>query len=98
MGTALIALVAAAIALRSLSRQKSIARKRAAIDFFLKTEMDQEMRQLYTRFKAALCAIDPALSVQEFAAGSHYSLYASSLFGVGGNDRSCLSTDVFRFG
>jgi hypothetical protein len=23
---------------------------------------------------------------------------ASSLFGVGGNDRSCLSTDVFRFG
>jgi hypothetical protein len=25
-------------------------------------------------------------------------LFASSLFGVGGNDRSCLSTDVFRFG
>jgi hypothetical protein len=24
--------------------------------------------------------------------------FASSLFGVGGNDRSCLSTDVFRFG
>ena len=23
---------------------------------------------------------------------------ASSLFGVGGNDRSCLSTDVFWFG
>jgi hypothetical protein len=23
---------------------------------------------------------------------------ASSLFGVGGNDRSCLPTDVFRFG
>jgi hypothetical protein len=25
-------------------------------------------------------------------------IIASSLFGVGGNDRSCLSTDVFRFG
>jgi hypothetical protein len=25
-------------------------------------------------------------------------IFASSLFGVGGNDRSCLSTDVFRFG
>jgi hypothetical protein len=25
-------------------------------------------------------------------------VFASSLFGVGGNDRSCLSTDVFRFG
>jgi hypothetical protein len=24
--------------------------------------------------------------------------YASSLSAVGGNDRSCLSTDVFRFG
>jgi hypothetical protein len=27
-----------------------------------------------------------------------YEHIASSLFGVGGNDRSCLSTDVFRFG
>jgi hypothetical protein len=25
-------------------------------------------------------------------------LIASSLFGVGRNDRSCLTTDVFRFG
>jgi hypothetical protein len=24
--------------------------------------------------------------------------FASSLFGVGSNDRSCLATDVFRFG
>jgi hypothetical protein len=29
---------------------------------------------------------------------SNCETFASSLFGVGGNDRSCLSTDVFRFG
>jgi hypothetical protein len=27
-----------------------------------------------------------------------FPFYASSLFGVGSNDRSCLATDVFRFG
>jgi hypothetical protein len=33
----------------------------------------------------------------ELPAG-RYTFDASSLFGVGGNDRSCLPTDVFRFG
>jgi hypothetical protein len=38
--TASIAVVAACIAVRSIEAQKLIARKRAAIDFFLKTETD----------------------------------------------------------
>ncbi len=41
--TALIALVAAVVAIISLRTQVHIARRRAAIDVFLKTEMDQAM-------------------------------------------------------
>src|SRR5262245_19094682 len=49
--TALIALIAAIIALRAIRAQRDIARRRAAIDFFLKTETDQKMIDLYNRFK-----------------------------------------------
>ena len=37
----------------SVSTQKGIARKRAAIDFFLKTEIDKEMRSLHGAFTKA---------------------------------------------
>ena len=40
IGTALIALSAAIIALLAILAQMHIARRRAAIDFFLKTEVD----------------------------------------------------------
>jgi hypothetical protein len=40
---ALIALVAASIAYRALRVQRDLARKRAALDFFLKTETDKSM-------------------------------------------------------
>jgi hypothetical protein len=45
--TALIALVAAVVAIISLRTQVHIARRRAAIDVFLKTEMDQAMLTAY---------------------------------------------------
>jgi len=41
IGTALIALSAAIIALLAILAQMHIARRRAAIDFFLKTEVDR---------------------------------------------------------
>ena len=47
IGTAFIAILAASIALWSLCTQKSIARRRAAIDFFPKTEMDDTMLKAY---------------------------------------------------
>jgi hypothetical protein len=49
IGTALIALVAASIALFSIT---VVARRRAAIDFFLKTETDEKLIDLYEAFKA----------------------------------------------
>jgi hypothetical protein len=52
IGTASIALVAALIALCAIWAQMVIARRRAAIDFFFKTEIDQTAVDLYKKFKA----------------------------------------------
>jgi hypothetical protein len=45
--------IAAAIAIAAISAQKSIARKRAAVDFFLKTDLDHDMLDAYTAFETA---------------------------------------------
>jgi Domain of unknown function (DUF4760) len=50
IGTALIVLIAAMIALGAI--QMHIARRRASIDFFLKTEIDKTVIDLYNKFKA----------------------------------------------
>ena len=51
LATAFIAVSAAGIALRAMYVQRDVARRRTAIDFFLKTEMDKEAIELYERFK-----------------------------------------------
>ena len=52
LGTALIVLIAAIIALGAMWVQMHIARRRASIDFFLKTEMDKTVIDLYDKFEA----------------------------------------------
>jgi hypothetical protein len=52
LGTALIVLIAAIVALGAMWVQMHIARRRASIDFFLKTEMDKTVIDLYDKFKA----------------------------------------------
>ncbi len=52
IGTALIVLIAAIIALGAMWVQMHIARRRASIDFFLKTEMDKTVIDLYNKCKA----------------------------------------------
>jgi hypothetical protein len=51
IATALIALGAATIAWLAILTQRDIARRRAAVDFFLKTEMDGTIIDLYNKFK-----------------------------------------------
>jgi hypothetical protein len=51
LATALIALGAATIALHAVKVQRDIARRRAAIDFFLKTEMDEKVIESYKHFE-----------------------------------------------
>jgi hypothetical protein len=49
--TASIALVGVVIAVISILDQRNIARRRAAIDFFLKTQMDDTVVELYNDFR-----------------------------------------------
>jgi hypothetical protein len=52
--TAGVALAALAIAWLSIQSQREIARKRAAIDFFTKTEMDKHTLDQHKKFKEAV--------------------------------------------
>jgi hypothetical protein len=52
--TPIVATVAGAIALYSIHVTRSVARKRAAVDFFLKTDMDKGMVEAHAAFQAAL--------------------------------------------
>jgi hypothetical protein len=51
IATAVIALGAAGTAVATILIQRDIAKRRAAIDFFLKTDLDREIISLYDRFK-----------------------------------------------
>jgi hypothetical protein len=70
--TATIAAVAAFVALASISVQKGIARKRAAIDFFLKTEMDSSIVAAYVTAEKAIKALKQTPSMEEFAETDDY--------------------------
>jgi hypothetical protein len=48
--TPLVAVIAGTIALYSIHVTRSIARKRATIDFFLKTEADSSIVKLFQQF------------------------------------------------
>jgi hypothetical protein len=49
--TVCIAATAAFIAWRAIGAQRDIARRRASIDFFLKTETDKTLIDLYEKYK-----------------------------------------------
>lgn len=64
VGTTIVALAAFIVAWLSLGTQKSIARKRAAIDVFLKTEMDRSMIDAFSAYERALEELDKAESAE----------------------------------
>ncbi|MGC1860812.1 MAG: DUF4760 domain-containing protein [Methylocystis sp.] len=72
IATASIALVALFVAMISIRTQKAVARNRAAIDVFLKTEMDKEMLAAYRAYTAALRNLETFTSIEDFALTSEY--------------------------
>ncbi|WP_176422113.1 DUF4760 domain-containing protein [Bradyrhizobium sp. 2S1] len=54
LATPLVAMLAGAIALYSIHVTRVTARRRAAIDFFLKTDMDKGMAEIYKAFRDSL--------------------------------------------
>ena len=83
--TAIFAVIAALI---SIFVQRSVARKRAAIDFFLKTEMDQTLLDAYDKFNSTILALNSAKSMEEFSLTDDFRsirryLYIHELMSVG---------------
>jgi hypothetical protein len=61
--TPIVGSIAAIIAIAAIAAQKSIARKRAAIDFFLKTDLDHNMLEAHAGFQSAMKKLKCAISM-----------------------------------
>jgi hypothetical protein len=92
--TAAVALGALYAAYQSIKNQQEIARKRAAMDFFIKTEMDRSTLEAHKSFTAAVGALQAHLEkgreLSEFANTDSYwairdYLNLHELMGVGIN-------------
>jgi hypothetical protein len=59
-------IVSTTFAYWQLRTQRDLARKRAAVDFFLKTEIDQHSLLMWTGFKSALDALANSQSYEAF--------------------------------
>jgi Domain of unknown function (DUF4760) len=72
ISTAFVAMAALGIATWSLLAQKAVARRRAAIDFFLKTEMDEKMLAAYNIYVESKTKIPSYSDMKEFCRTKDY--------------------------
>ena len=77
--TAAIAFLGAMIAAVSVLNQRSIARRRAAIDFFHRTQMDATGIELYNDFRRIAPGIGAITSMESFVATPEHSRVRSFL-------------------
>ena len=70
--TASVAVAAAGFAWRAIHVQRSIARKRAAIDIFMKTEMDEKILASYYNYVEAAKHLDNVGDMDGFARTENY--------------------------
>jgi hypothetical protein len=77
--TAVVASSAAVIAVWSLSAQKQIARRRAAIDFFLKTETDVSMLEAHRQYLLAVKVLQSEPDVVRFVDSDDYEKHYMAL-------------------
>ena len=77
--TAAIAFLAALIAVVSILNQRNIARRRAAIDFFHRTQMDATGIELYNDFRRIAPSIAAITSMESFVATPEHSRVRSFL-------------------
>jgi len=72
IATAAIAALALIIAINSIRVQRAVARRRAAIDLFMKSEMDPAMLDAYDKYEAALNELEPGVSMEKFSKTEAY--------------------------
>jgi hypothetical protein len=68
----IVALSALGVATWSVLAQKGVARRRAAIDFFLKTEMDEKLLAAYDNYRAGVDELRKAVDYDDFCKSNHY--------------------------
>src|SRR5262249_56251536 len=95
--TAVIALLGVVIAAVSILNQRSIARRRAAIDFFHKTQMDATGIELYNDFRRIAPGIAAITSMESFVATPEHSRVRSFL-NVWGLISAAVHRNRFRRG
>ena len=66
IATAIIAFTAACVALKSMYLQRDVARRRAAIDFFMKTDVDSNMAEMYRNYKKHTDDLDALMRTKDF--------------------------------
>jgi Domain of unknown function (DUF4760) len=74
IATGTAACVALGVAIISVHVQRNIARKRAAIDFFLKTEMDDKMLAAYAESREGFKLLREGAPIDSFIRTDHYPL------------------------
>jgi hypothetical protein len=94
--TAVIAFGAATLALISLRTQVDIARKRAAIDVFLKTEMDQGMLAAYREYEAGLKSSKGYQDIDQFEKDQPH-LYMAVRAYLDANELICIGINHKAF-
>ena len=70
--TAAVAVLALLVAWISIRVQRAVARRRAAVDFFVKTEMDERMLLAYRKFLDGVEQLGKATSIKEFSKTEPY--------------------------
>jgi hypothetical protein len=79
IGTVVVALAALSVATWSLLAQKGVARRRAAIDFFLKAEMDDKLLKAYDSYRAGVEVLKGTTDLTQFCTTKHYQAVRSYL-------------------
>jgi hypothetical protein len=77
--TATVATLAFGSAFYGIVAQLSIARKRAALDLFIRTELDKAMVETYEKFNEAVDTLSAEQNIEEFSKSEKYRLIRSIL-------------------
>jgi hypothetical protein len=102
IATACVALFAAFVATRAINAQRDIAMRRAAIDFFLKTEMDEKLIVLYKSFKKHTRDITKLMGDPNFMERTEYHdirtfLNICELISVGVNEKAFSNKLSYKY-
>ena len=76
---AVIAVLAFGSAVYGILDQRSIARKRAALDLFVRTELDTAMVETYNKYNKAVESLRDDTDIEEFSKTEEYRLVRSAL-------------------